>query len=84
MPPENLLGAQYRHGGRSFPLHNRKINPVSSHSFQAYLEAVERLAGKPRAAIVSSDDSHQLSSSPVLPHFGTIFIKPTDAKELSK
>ncbi|MDF2938189.1 MAG: lipase family protein [Paenibacillaceae bacterium] len=43
MPPENFLGAQYRHGGRSFPLHNRKSNPVSSHSFQTYLEALEKL-----------------------------------------
>ncbi|WP_181592743.1 lipase family protein [Paenibacillus sp. YN15] len=41
MPPEKFLGAEYRHGGRSFPLHNRKLTPVSSHSFQTYLEALE-------------------------------------------
>lgn len=45
LPPESFLGAQYRHGGHGLPLDNRKSNPVSSHSMQAYREGLEALAG---------------------------------------
>lgn len=44
MPPEDFLGVQYRHGGRIYLLHNRKINPFSSHSFKAYQEGLEKTA----------------------------------------
>lgn len=44
MPPEDFLGVQYRHGGRSYLLHNRKINPFSSHSFKAYQEGLDKMA----------------------------------------
>lgn len=44
MPPEDFLGVRYRHGGRSYLLHNRKINPFSSHSFKAYQEGLDKTA----------------------------------------
>lgn len=58
MPPESFLGVRYRHGGRSVPLHNRKINPFSSHSFKVYLEALENSA------------SHHLARPKPRPHPG--------------